>query len=73
VKGQALGGYTETTFSASKMGQTTAHTSRGLFQMQPDRTLGKETALHLAHCQDPVHNVARMNTEGSTALFASTM
>jgi hypothetical protein len=26
--------------------------------------IGQKTALHLAHHQDPVHNVARMDTGG---------
>jgi hypothetical protein len=49
------------------MGQTTTHASRGLLQVQPDKTLGKKTALHLACHQDPVHNVARMGTGRTTA------
>jgi hypothetical protein len=47
------------------------HASRGLLQVQPGNTLGKKIALHLSCCQDPVHNVARVDTGGRLPLFVS--
>jgi hypothetical protein len=67
VKGPALGGCPEATSSHANMGQTTTCTSRGLLQMQPEGTFGKKAAPHLAHHQDPVHNVVKMDSGGSTA------
>jgi hypothetical protein len=55
--------------SIFKKGWTT-HASRDLLEMQPDGTLGKKTALHLASHQDSVHNVARMDIGGQLPLFA---
>jgi hypothetical protein len=41
VKGPALDGCPEATSSIFEMGRTTMHASKGLLQVQPDKTLGK--------------------------------
>jgi hypothetical protein len=71
VKVPALDGCPKATSSNFEMGQTTTHPYMGLLQVQPEKTLGKKTALHLAHCQDPVHDVARVDTGGQLPLFVS--
>jgi hypothetical protein len=58
----ALGGWPETTFSNFKM----CPASRASSSANRWDT-GQNTALHLTCCQDPVHNVARMDTGRKTA------
>jgi hypothetical protein len=42
MKGPALDGCPEAASSNFEMGQTTTHASRGLLQVQPDKSLGKK-------------------------------
>jgi hypothetical protein len=68
VKGPVLGGRPEVTSSNSETGRQQC-TPPGPASSATRWDTGQKAAPHLACCQDPVHNVARMDTGGSTALL----